>query len=265
MRPDGVSAFDLGAAPTHPAAGVAWVSRYRLGDGLPDLTSDFVDRAPRPVTVWLTAPRPAHGVAEAWMSDVERGRLATMQHPRARAEFLTGRWLLRGLLGAVLGCPPARVPLAETAEGALRIDGGGPVFNLSHTEGLVAVAIAAGGELGVDVEWTGRPGRTVELAERYFAVPEREGLLALPREARSVDAEDQRARFFALWTLKEAYIKARGLGLRIPLHSFAFDLEGAHPTVATAPASGDRGANWRFFRAGDGPAHALAVAWRPAP
>lgn len=270
MRVDGVSALipsgedrSANAVWCGRGRGPGWLARYRLGSALPDLGPGFFAAPPRPVSVWLVAPAPAHATSERWMSGEEKARLATMQHPRARAEFLTGRWLLRGLLGSALGCPPSDVPLEETPEGALRLPGGVPVFNLSHTEGRVALAIAPHGELGVDVEWTARPGRTVELAERYFAVAEREALLALPEVAHPQGAPHQRGRFFELWTLKEAYIKARGLGLRIPLHSFAFDLEGAEPAITTSPTAGDGGEGWRFAQCHDGDRHALAVAWRP--
>jgi len=190
------------------------------------------------------------------MSPPELRRLATMQHPRARAEFLTGRWLIRGILGRLLGMEPTAVRLLETEAGSLSVEGEPFVFNLSHTDGLVALATSAHGELGVDVEWSARRGRTVELAERYFAAPEIEALRALPEEA-------QRPRFFQLWTLKEAYIKARGLGLRIPLHSFAFDLTGGAPTVKTQQESADRGHGWIFFEGPIAPDRHLALAWRP--
>jgi 4'-phosphopantetheinyl transferase len=82
-------------------------------------------------------------------------------------------------------------------------------FNLSHTDGLVACLVALEAEVGVDVEQTARRSDTVGIADRFFAVPEVEALRALPESA-------QRARFFEYWTLKEAYIKARGMGLALP-------------------------------------------------
>jgi 4'-phosphopantetheinyl transferase len=229
-------------------------SGYHLGTRLPRLAGG---RLPRPVTVWLTAPHSAHAVAEAWLSDEERRRLATMQHPRARSEFLTGRWLLRGLLGELLDGHPREVPLRVDPQGALRVEGCPTLgVNLSHTAGLVAIAVAEGHDVGVDVEWTGRPGRTVELAHRWFAAAELAALMALP------DGPPRRHRFFELWTLKEGYIKARGLGLRVPLGSFAFAFGASGVGLSVEPAAGDSDpTRWRALTTQVGPDHQLGLVW----
>ncbi len=87
-------------------------------------------------------------------------------------------------------------------------------FNVSHTNGLVACAVTVGREVGVDVEHTGR--RLVhDVAERFFSPREVADLRACP-------AADQPVVFFDYWTLKESYIKARGLGLALPLRQFSF-------------------------------------------
>src|SRR6185436_18685723 len=91
-------------------------------------------------------------------------------------------------------------------------------FNLTNTRGLVACAVSvAHAEVGVDAEALDRSGETVAIADRYFSTEEVRALRALPESA-------QRQRFFAYWTLKESYIKARGLGLRLPLDQFSFRL-----------------------------------------
>jgi 4'-phosphopantetheinyl transferase len=88
-------------------------------------------------------------------------------------------------------------------------------FNLSHTRGLSALVLSRQVEVGVDVESLGREVELLALARRYFATPE---VLLLEDLA----AEPQRELFFALWTLKEAWVKAKGLGLRVPLDEFSF-------------------------------------------
>jgi 4'-phosphopantetheinyl transferase len=126
-------------------------------------------------------------------------------------------------------------------------------FNLSHTHGLVAVAIARGRRVGVDVE---RVDRTVTegVAERQFAPAEVAALRALP-------ADERLRTFFDYWTLKEAYIKARGLGLAIPLDAFAFTLRTpAAPSIAFADGFDDRPERWQFWQAWPSPAHRLALA-----
>jgi 4'-phosphopantetheinyl transferase len=209
------------------------------------------------VGLWLAAPEAAHGEAERWLSEAERGRLAAMQHPRAREEFLTGRWLLRGVLGRLLDCHPREVPLAIGPHGAIGLDDRATArarlgLNLSHTPGCVALAVAPGRAVGVDVEWTQRPGRTVELAQRYFAPAELAELAELASEA-------QRTRFFALWTLKEAYIKALGLGLQVPLRRFAFHFRGDAPRLED-PEAGEMRA-WRCRTDALGPAHRVGLVW----
>jgi len=87
---------------------------------------------------------------------------------------------------------------------------------------MVACLIAPSQESGIDVENVERPGETIEVADRYFSCFESAALRALPVEA-------QHRRFFEYWTLKEAYIKARGLGLSLPLEQFSFHIEADRP------------------------------------
>lgn len=232
---------------------------------------------PGAVGVWLA--RPEAWLAEAvapWLSEAERARRDRFLHEGARGQFVCGRWLLRQVAGRLVGREPAAVELREGERGALMLPAeSGWYVNLSHTDGLVAVA-AARTPVGVDVEDAERRGRTVELADRFFAPAEAKALRALPEA-------EQRERFFALWTLKESYIKARGLGLAIPLASFAFDLD--RPALGFPPAGrgipvaslrvaplgfaidttmdvnrGEDAARWRFARAAPTERHRLAVA-----
>lgn len=216
-------------------------------------------------SVWLIAPdvggdRDADIVSD-WLSEPERARRARIQHPRAMAEFLAGRRLIRDILGQVLGVAPAAVNLVENRYGALSLDPSYASpwqFNLSHTDGLLALALSRQ-RIGVDVEWISRPGRTVELADRYFAKTEVAALRALSEAA-------QRDRFFALWTLKEAYIKARGMGLAIPLSDFAYDLDSAHIRLAVADSIRDvPDEMWHFHLADLGGHHRIALAMSPLP
>ncbi len=127
-------------------------------------------------------------------------------------------------------------------------------FNLSHTEGLAVCLVARGAEVGVDVENVDRRVGTTAIAERFFAPPEVADLRKLPEA-------EQRGRFFQIWTLKEAYIKARGLGLAIPLASFWFTLAPpAPPALSVAPPTVDDPARWRFFEGFLAPGFRIAAA-----
>ena len=143
----------------------------------------------------------------------------------------------------------------------LDVPGGGrpPIgFNVSHTKGLVACAIAGTREVGVDVECVDRT-LTHDIADRFFAPREVADLRALP------DGEQARA-FFDYWTLKEAYIKARGMGLALPLAHFAFSLgSGRAPAIAFDPEIDDAPDTWQFVQAWPTAVHRLAVAIRRPP
>lgn len=230
--------------PRHPApfpVAVSWLDPERPSASASLAPSGAHPYIPPEHGVALVLLRPdAHrdiSIIETSLSPSEHARLERIQHPRALAEFVAGRRLIREVLGGLLAVAPHDLLLVESERGALSIDPthGSPLrFNLSHTEGLVVLAVAQTG-VGVDVEWLDRPGRTVELADRYFAPAEVAALRALP-------IERQRDRFFDLWTLKESYIKARGLGLAIPLASFAFSGFGESPglQLTVDPTHADR-------------------------
>ncbi len=203
------------------------------------------------------------------LSPDEAARLDRMRHPRRRHEYLLGRALIRTLLSrAAAAAEPGASEVPGPAEWRFVLgEKGRPElapgltdldlrFNLAHTFGLIACVVATGLEVGLDVEDTWRRGRTTEIAGRFFAPAEVAELRSLPSEA-------QRARFFDYWCLKESYIKARGLGLAIPLRSFAFDVTGSGPIgITMTEAAGDVPAGWRFELASPTTRHRLAVAWR---
>ena len=133
-------------------------------------------------------------------------------------------------------------------------------FNLTHTRGLVACAVTLGRDVGVDAERRDRvrPADFADLAARYFSPEEAGALTALSDGERT-------ARFVAYWTLKEAYVKARGGGLSIPLDSFTirFDPSAGPRLVVDSPAPGSVD-EWRLEVVDGGDAHTLAVATRHA-
>ncbi len=128
-------------------------------------------------------------------------------------------------------------------------------FNLSHTRGLAAVAVAPAGRVGCDVEHTGRRGRLEAIARRFFTPAELvtfEGL----------DEAGKRSRFFDIWTLKEAYTKARGLGFHLPTTSYAVlgGQGGALALRVAARAEEPTPEIWRFHLGQLGAHHRVALA-----
>lgn len=117
-------------------------------------------------------------------------------------------------------------------------------FNLSHTKGLSVLAISSHPLTGVDVEHSKRQNSFEEqrLAHRFFSPSETASLLALPHPA-------HKERFYRLWTLKEAYIKACGKGLAIPLDHFYFDFLGSGGIrIAFSEELNDSPAEWQFWQ-----------------
>jgi 4'-phosphopantetheinyl transferase len=113
-------------------------------------------------------------------------------------------------------------------------------------------------EIGVDVEFQARQNDLDGLAAHYFAPSERDAMRVLPEAER-------RRRFFDYWTLKEAYIKARGKGLALPLDAFWFDLDGAEPAIACDSRIADEPARWRFETIALSPSHLCSVALPAGP
>ena len=125
-----------------------------------------------------------------------------------RQRFVAARGALRETLAKYAGCEPGRLEFQYGAAGKPALASGDLHFNLSHSRGLALYAVARGREVGVDIEKVRREAALQLIAARFFPPEEAEALRALP-PAERVEA------FFRLWTRKEAYIKARGEGLRI--------------------------------------------------
>lgn len=171
----------------------------------------------------------------------ERERQSRLRVAADRRRDLAARALVRTVLSRHVPVPPGAWVFGADANGRPRIVAPLPLppieFNIAHSGDLVVLAVATGRALGVDVEDAGRRTDTVAL-ERYFAPQECEALNALPAEAR-------RQGFFELWTLKESYLKARGVGLRLPLRGVAFEFgEPAAVKLSFTGVFDDEPARW---------------------
>lgn len=192
------------------------------------------------------------------LCDDERARRDRFVFDRDARLFTVAHALVRAVLSCYRDVDPRRWRFAagshgkpeivEPAESELH-------FNLSHTRGLAACAVATR-PLGVDVEWVARDTATREVAERSFASDELAQLEGLAGEA-------YRRRFFDFWTLKEALIKADGRGISMGLERFAFRLADP-PTVVFDAELGCDPAGWWFRQDDPGPQHRAAVAVRDA-
>jgi 4'-phosphopantetheinyl transferase len=155
------------------------------------------------------------------LSQDEQLRANRFLFPRDRDHFIAARGVLRELLGRYVGCSPGRIEFQYGPHGkpALRAEGGeSPVhFNLSHSRDLAVYAFARSREVGIDLEPIRPEFAGENIAERHFSARELDEWHRLPPELRA-------EAFFLCWTRKEAYVKARGEGLQIPLDSFSVTL-----------------------------------------
>jgi 4'-phosphopantetheinyl transferase len=209
--------------------------------------------------LWLADPGAFSEAAllrHAYLTDEERARGERYVFPEDRRAYLLTRALARAALShAAPGVEPREWTFAVGSHGKPSISGPRALpleFNLSNTRTLVACLVATGGPVGVDVEDESRELAPDELADRFFSPSEASGLRALPPEARH-------ARFLELWTLKESYIKARGLGLSIPLEQFSFVLDSPPIRIELAPRLEDDPARWQFALLRPTARHVLAA------
>ena len=212
--------------------------------------------------VWLVAP------SEVPEDELARcGRLLSRDEleerdrfvfDRDRRTFQITRALVRASLSQYCDVAPTAWRFRRTSHGRpfIRPDSSrAPLdFNVSHNDGLIACVVARRANVGVDLENCTRLDDPMELAPSVFAPLELGQLRAL-------DAAQQRARFFELWTLKESYIKARGDGLSLPLRELWFDRDReGRIIVDAAPAVDADPQRWHFELLRASPEHYLAVA-----
>lgn len=164
---------------------------------------------------------------EACLCPDERVRAARLHSELERRRFIATHGIVREILAGYLGIEASEVRFEFGPFGKPALDAAcarGIEFNVSHSRGLALVAVAAGRHVGVDVEFM-TPGASQEpIAERFFSPAEVVALRALPQRLQD-DA------FFACWTRKEAYVKARGEGLSIPLAGFTVSLAPDEPAA----------------------------------
>jgi 4'-phosphopantetheinyl transferase len=185
----------------------------------------------------------------------ERARHDRFAFDKDRLQYLLGRALVRTTLSRYAAVAPAAWRFAADAHGKPLVQAPQPPlrFNLSHTDGLVACVVAGALDVGVDVENVGRRCDVLGLARSCLAPDEFAHLERLPADCRP-DA------FFDFWTLKEAYVKARGLGLALPLKDFAFELRDGGQARVRFAVDEDDPARWQFVRLRPTNSHRLAVA-----
>jgi 4'-phosphopantetheinyl transferase len=216
---------------------------------------------PDEVRVWLADAAPVS--ADTALRDrlfrlllpAERTRFDGYHADADRLMFLLGRAMARTLVGEAIGVAPTAWRWREGPHGRPEIDAPAtPVrFNIAHSSGVVACALAHGRDVGVDVEDLERAAFDVRLVRRCCSPLE-----AADVEARPADRWP--ARFLRYWTLKEAYLKARGLGISVHLPDISFSLDDTTPRVGFLGSLADSDTRWAFQLQQPTARHLLAVA-----
>ena len=195
-----------------------------------------------------TAGRPTAATVDVWLIEddlfaadydvlvrlldrAERERAARFREHRDWRTYVLAHSVLRCLLARRVAASPATIRFGRGRYGKpflLRDAGAAGVrFNLSHTMGWIAIAMALDVEVGIDVEAIDPLSSSLQLADQFFCTDELQSLYALPASARLQG-------FFNCWTRKEAFIKATGEGLHRPLDSFAVSLQPGTPAALLA-------------------------------
>jgi 4'-phosphopantetheinyl transferase len=170
----------------------------------------------------------------------ERARGRALVFEKDRHEHLVTRALCRGVLARALDTRPGSLSFRRTPYGRPELDPpSGLRFNLTNTVTLVACAVARGREVGLDAEPATRADDILQVAHVVFTRAEREQLALLDGAAR-------RVRALQLWTAKEAYIKARGLGFSLPPMKFELEVREGDMTLRFLEDLGDRPDRWEI-------------------
>lgn len=196
------------------------------------------------------------------LNDQERARMQRFLFERHRHIYLVAHALVRTTLSHYASIEAHAWQFVFNDHGRPDIDpshGCGTLqFNLTHTNDLAVVAVARS-DVGVDAEDVTRRSSTIRVAEHFFAPDE-------VVQLHGMTDPDLTSRFFDFWTLKEAYIKARGMGLALPLDAFMYDLRRL-PTITIdfRPPIEDVAGHWRQVLHTPNPRHRIAVAMRVDP
>ena len=187
------------------------------------------------VHVWsgslVAAPSTVERLSHTLTPD-ETTRADRFHFRKDRDHFIVARGILRLILSRYLEMEPGHLRFCYGAHGKPALDACPRDemlrFNLSHSNGLAIYSITRGRDIGVDVEYMRESFPGFEIAEQFFAARE----VAI---LRTVPADRRQEAFFLLWTVKEAYVKARGQGLGLALDQLDMSicLEGPAPSPRT--------------------------------
>ena len=212
------------------------------------------------VHIWRLEPEPLVDLSRYsdLLSSDEQQRAARFRFPHLTRNFIVDHGRMRLILGAYTGVAPRDLGFAfnEFGKPELANDSTSLRFNLSHTNGLSLLALCLDSPVGIDVEAVRPMDDWSDIAQSHFSQSE---ITALQETA---EADRQNA-FFRCWTRKEAFLKAHGRGLSIPLDSFAVGLDREErPALLECKWDPEETKRWSFLSLDFGAQFAGALAVR---
>jgi 4'-phosphopantetheinyl transferase len=217
--------------------------------------------APGQIDVWLTftddvCHSPLIERYRRLLTPDERQREQRLRFAKDQRRYLITRALVRATLSRYVPVAAQDVVFTDDAFGKPRVASIGAEwlsFSVSHTDSLIVLGVTIDRAFGVDTENVRVREACLDVADRFFAADEMRALIELPPDQRS-------ERLFEYWTLKESHIKARGMGLSIPLDQFSVMLPAADRIVLSVQSTlSDRASRWQFWHCRPSAAHIVAV------
>jgi 4'-phosphopantetheinyl transferase len=192
------------------------------------------------------------------LEDAEKKQEPRFYFAKDRRRYLVTRALVRTVLSRYAPIQPREWVFSANAYGRpdivnVQAKDSCLSFNISHTHSLIVLGVTKGRALGVDVENFRARAAAIEIADHYFAPLEVAALAAVQRQ-------QQQYRFFEYWTFKESYIKARGMGLSLPLDKFSFHYPDEQTVeIAIDPELADDPGRWQFWQLQPRPEYLVAI------
>src|SRR5207248_2074371 len=223
----------------------------------------IIPLTPAEIHVWLAfyeeiTEERLHSAYRELLSTAEKEQEPRFYFAKDRRRYLVTRALVRTVLSRYLAVDPRAWSFSENAYGRPRAANAEAraaslTFNISHTHSLIVLGVSKGRELGVDVENVRAREVSIDIAGHYFAAAEVEALNRVPPHR-------QQFRFFEYWTFKESYIKARGMGLSLPLDKFSFHYADDRAVeISIHPELADEARRWQFWQLRPSPEYLVAV------
>src|SRR5262247_748196 len=225
--------------------------------------NQIIPLTPAEIHLWLAfydgiTERSLHSAYRELLNPAEKEQESRFYFARDRLRYLITRALVRTVLSRYATIHPKEWVFSANAYGRPEIVNAqaryaGLSFNISHTHSLIVLGVTKRRALGVDVENFRAREVSLDIADRFFAPQEVAALAATPPRR-------QQYRFFEYWTFKESYIKARGMGLSLPLDKFSFHYPNDRAVeIAIDPELADEPRHWQFWQFRPTPEYLMAI------